>query len=286
MESFYEGLRATLGPLYGTISLALAAGAVFVFFLIVGRILSAGLERVVPTGAGRSPSANLVRRGIRWTFAIVGVVLGLQILGLTAVATSLLATGGLVAVILGFAFREIGENLLAGVFLGMSRSFEVGDLVESSGHSGRVRDIDLRHVHLRAADGRDLFIPSAQILRNVLVNFTRDGLRRGEFQVGVDYGDPIPEAEALLLKTAQDIPKVLDQPPVAVRLTAFTPQYVELQVQFWINTDEGSDLGQIRTAVMHECLRALKEQGFTLSSSVSTAVSLSPVEITVRDKGG
>ena len=122
----------------------------------------------------------LVRRGLRGAFGLLGLVIGLQILGLTAVATSLLATGGLVAVVLGFAFREIGENFLAGLLLSFSRSFEVGDLIESAGHRGRVKEIDLRQVWLRSADGRDIFVPSAEVFRSVLVNFTRDGLRRAE----------------------------------------------------------------------------------------------------------
>ena len=45
---------------------------------------------------------------------------------------------------------------------------------------------------LTRADSRDIFVPSAQIFRNVLVNYTRDGLRRGDFVVGIDYGDAGP----------------------------------------------------------------------------------------------
>ena len=144
-------------------------------------------------------------------------------LKLTALATSLLATGGLMAVVLGFAFRDIGENLLAGVLLAFSRSFDVGDLIESSGLQGRVRAIELRHVHIRTADGCDIFIPSAAIFRNPLHNFTRDGLRRGRFTVGIDYGDDPVRALEILAETVGSTPGVLPEPKSSVAMSGFTP---------------------------------------------------------------
>lgn len=252
-----------------------AALVTLTLFLVLGSLLGGAVGRIVRPGRPGGRYLKLVSRAIQAVFALVGLVLGLQILGLTAVATSLLATGGLMAVVLGFAFREIGENLLAGIFLGVSRSFEVGDLIESSGHVGKVREIDLRQVWIRSADGRDIFIPSAQIFRNVLVNYTRDGLRRGEFAVGLDYADPVWEARSLLLAQAEGTEGVLEEPAPSVRISDFTPNYCELQVLFWVDTETGPGLSEVRSAVMAACLRALRDGGFTLSSDVSTAVSVS-----------
>jgi small conductance mechanosensitive channel len=215
MDRIVEVLTSAMGPLTGLMPQIIAAALALVVFAMLGRAVALAADKVFARGERAERFALLTRRVIRWTFGIIGLILALQILGLTAVATSLLATGGLLAVILGFAFREVGENLLAGLFLGLSRSFEVGDLIESSGYTGNVRDIELRHVHLRSADGRDIFIPSAQIFRNVLVNLTRDGLRRGEFVVGIDYGDSPEEAlsGADVVHLAQ-----AEAPPVEPRL--------------------------------------------------------------------
>ena len=119
----------------------IAAALTLLVFLGLGHAIASGIQKTLGAGERGNRSAKLISRLIRAGFGLIGLVLGLNILRLTAVATSLLATGGLVAVVLGFAFREIGENLLAGLFLGMSRSFEVGDLIESSGHRGKVREI-------------------------------------------------------------------------------------------------------------------------------------------------
>jgi len=285
MERIADILASAMGPLAGLLPQIIAATLALVIFAVLGRAVALAADRVFARGEKAERYARLARRVIRWAFGLIGLILALQILGLTAVATSLLATGGLMAVMLGFAFREIGENLLAGLFLGLSRSFEVGDLIESSGHTGTVRDIELRHVHLRSADGRDIFIPSAQIFRNVLVNFTRDGLQRGEFVVGIDYGDSPEEARAVLHAEAVGVPHVLQQPPVAVQVSGFMPSYVELTVHFWVDSERGPGLPQVRTAVMEACLAGLKRGGFTLSAEVSSALSLSPVDVALQEPG-
>lgn len=256
----------------------LVATATVLVLGTLGHLLAFALGRVLRVRQTQNRYARIITRLVRVAFVLIGLVLGLQILGLTALATSLLATGGLVAVILGFAFREIGENLLAGLFLGVSRSFDVGDLIESSGHVGKVKEIDLRQVWIRSSDGRDIFIPSAQIFRNVLVNYTRDGLRRGDFVVGIDYGDDVPRARELLLARTRTLPDVLAEPAPSVRVSEFEPNYCELQVFFWIDTELGPGLSEVRSDVMAACLRVLRDEGYTLSSDVSTAVAVTRVD--------
>ena len=274
MDRFVDAFTRAAAQVVDAAPELLAALATLALFVVIGRIAAHALAKALVRTDGHARSVRALRRVTRLAFAAVGLVLGLQILGLTAVATSLLATGGLVAIVLGFAFREIGENLLAGAFLGVSRSFDVGDLIETSGQLGEVREIELRQVWLRAADGRDIFVPSAQIFRNVLVNFTRDGLRRGDFVVGIDYADRVMDARALLLDATRSVPEVLSDPPPSVRLSEFKPQYCELRVLFWVDLTGEVGLADVRSNVMGACLRALREKGYTLSSDVSTAVTL------------
>lgn len=252
-----------------------------IIFTLIGRLISRGVDRFI--GADKKPGLKqlrLVKRFIRWAFAVLGLVIALNFVGLTQVAASFLAAGGVVAVVLGFAFREIGENLLAGFFLSFSRSFDVGDLVESNGFVGIVKKIEIREVHIRTGDGRDIFVPSAVIYKNPLQNFTRDGLRRGNFKVGIDYGDDIEKAQELLLKTTQAVKYVIAEPKSSVQVSAFTPNYIELEVFFWINTfEEGPGLPTLKTKVMNACHKTLRENGFTFSSNVTTAVDMLPVNV-------
>ncbi|MEQ8524288.1 mechanosensitive ion channel family protein [Gracilimonas sp.] len=259
----------------------IAAVASLIVLIFIGQFVSNGVTRLIGGEKRKGvKQVRLVKRLVRWAFNVLGLVVALQIVGLTQVATSFLAAGGVMAVVLGFAFREIGENLLAGLFLSFSRSFDVGDLIESNGIRGVVKRIEIRDVHIRTADGCDIFIPSATIYKNPLHNFTRDGLRRGNFTVGIDYGDDLENAREVLLSVVQENTLTLQNPEPKVQISGFTPSYVELEIFFWIDTFSNDlGLGEIRSGVMNASHKALAEKGFTFSSNVTTAVDMLPVNV-------
>ncbi len=104
---------------------ALLALVVFLIFVVVGRLAVRGLGLVLNRG-GLPPTHQLFfRRLLNWAAVLFGMAVALNVLGLGGVAAGLLAGGGLTAVMLGFAFRQIGENLLSGLFLAFSRPFSV-----------------------------------------------------------------------------------------------------------------------------------------------------------------
>lgn len=286
MDQLSETLATELA-LWGARAPSLILGAVIFLILTgVGMLVARGLVRLLAvTDSGRRVG-KLPSRLVRLTFSLLGLVLALQVWGLTGLATSMLATGGVVAVVLGFAFREIGENLLAGLLLSFNRSFEIGDIIESGGLRGRVRTIDLRTVHIRAGDGSDVFIPSAQIVSNPLFNYTRDGLRRGSFSVGIDYSDDPAKARAVVLDAITSAEGVLTNPGPAVNVTGLLPQYQEITGSFWVDAFvDGVDFSSVRTRVFENTRSALMDGGFTVSANIATAVQLAPVEIQGDSRG-
>jgi len=217
-------------------------------------------------------------------FVILGLIIALNILGLEKVAASLLAGGGITAVVLGFAFREIGENFLAGFFLAFSRPFNIGDTIQSGDFIGVVKSIELRNTHIRTSDGRDIFIPSSQIFNQPLINYTKDGLRRPSFVVGIDYGDDAIKAVRLLLEVTKNVEGVLQKPPPGVYISELTAQYVQLEIFFWLDVfKKGVDFLKIKSEVMDNCRKTLLDNDFTLSSETTTNIALAektPMDIT------
>lgn len=252
----------------------------------IGHLLGLAVSRLVRRSGHTGSWARLSGRLVRWIVALFGLQLALQILGYTGVATSLLATGGIAAVVLGFAFREIGENMLAGIFLAFSRSFEVGDLIESGGLRGVVRGIALRATHIRTADGCDIFIPSAEIFGQPLHNFTRDGLRRASFTIGIDYGDAPDRALEAVRAAVRGVRGVLTEPPPTFQLAQFTGSWMELEANLWVDIrdPEESDrsLSNVRTRAMMATRSALLDAGFTLSSDTTTALAVPPLSVRVE----
>lgn len=256
---------------------------ILVIAVLIGRFAGRSLVKVLRGTGTTSFQTTFIRRLTFWMIVTIGILVGLSIMGMNRAFASLLAGGGVMAIIFGFAFKDIGENFLAGFFLTFNRPFRIGDLIQSEDHTGIVRDIAMRHTHIRTEDGRDIFIPNAQIFNRSLINFTRDGLRRLSFSVGIDYADDVGRACEILLKEVPKVEGILPDPLPAVVLSGLKPQYVEITVIFWIDI-----LGKITQSrnrmseVMEVCRKTLLENGYTVSSSTITNLALgsrTPVEV-------
>ncbi len=122
--------------------------------------------------------ARFIARLVGTSVIVLALLMALRIVGLGGVAVGLLSTAGVGAFVVGFAFKDIGENFLAGILLAFNRPFRVGDTVELNGHKGTVVTLNLRDTQIKTFDGKDIFIPNANVVKNAVVNYTIDGFLR------------------------------------------------------------------------------------------------------------
>jgi len=279
MDILFESLKAEWESMVRLSPRIFMAVLVMLVFIIGGRLLGKSIAHFMSRGKFSQTHRNFFRSLTAWFVSIIGLIIVLNILGLKSLATSLVAGGGITAVVLGFAFREIGENFLAGFFLAFSRPFDVGDMIQSDEFRGTVRSIDLRSTHIRTIDGKDTYIPSSQIFNKPLTNYTRDGLRRLSFTVGIDYSDDSEKARDLLTRATESVPGVLEDPPPLASMSALEPQFVKLEMAFWIDTfQKGTGLVGIRNRVIENCRRTLMDRGFTVSCNMTTNLALGSFE--------
>ena len=254
------------------------AGALIVLllFVFIGKFLAGAFSSVLRKLSSNRIHEAFFRTLIQLVVVYFGLVIALNIVGLEKLALSILAGGGVTAIVLGFAFREIGENFLAGIFLAFSRPFEISDLINTEGIEGRVQAIELRYTHLRSDDGQDIFVPSSQLFSKPVINFTRDGLRRINFTVGIDYNNDAKLACALLKNSVQSIEGVLETPPASVTINSLEPQYVEIKIYYWQNIfDDSVDGRTLRINVIDSCRRVLIENDFIVSADTTSNIAVS-----------
>ena len=251
--------------------------------LIISYYLGKYFSKMVILALKRTSLSHLHQTFIKFiaTFLVffLGLIVALNILKLEAVAVSLLAGGGITAVVLGFAFREIGENFLAGLFLALSRPFNIDDFIKTEDIEGEVRDIQLRYTHLRTDDGRDVYVPSSQLFNKAVTNFTKDGLRRISFSVGIDYSNDSLAATKLLSEAIKNIDGVLQEPVSDAYILSLAPQYVEIMVYFWVDYfNKSVPVVGIRNQVMNTCRLSLLENGYIVSSETTSNILITHQE--------
>ena len=154
-------------------------GGIFVLyiFILLGRWVQGLLQDVVLPSMDADPSViPIVATFSSYAVIVVGVFVGLMVTGvdLTAVAVIL---GGL-SVGIGFGMQELVNNFISGFILLFERSLLPGDIIETSGASGVVKDIRLRTTHIRTFDNLELIVPNGELLSGTLINYAQKGGQR------------------------------------------------------------------------------------------------------------
>lgn len=275
MELALATLQSDLAEFASALPRLAYALGIFTIMFIIARLVSRGATAVLARRADLGANESFIPQVIKWLILSIGLLLALNVMGLKGIAASMLATGGVVAIVAGFAFREIGENLLAGFFLSFSRPFERGDLIMTGELIGVVSTIELRYVHIRTQDACDVYVPSAQIFGEPLHNFTRDGLRRPSFTIGVAYHDEPENVVRVLEDALRGVDDLLSDPESFVAVNAFGDAFVEYEVFVWIDTQASErSYVAILNDVKFRCWRALREAELTFSTDVSSAIDI------------
>ncbi|WP_176955965.1 mechanosensitive ion channel family protein [Catalinimonas alkaloidigena] len=258
-------------------------------FLGLGLLLRFVFRKRVAAKADDPLLANFIGRLALILMLIFGGIIFLNQLGLSGAAGGLLAGAGVTAVVLGFAFQDIGENFLSGFFLAFGRPFGVGDIIEIEGFMGKVNSLNLRNTHIRTFDGRDIFIPNSLLIKNPLVNYTRDGLMRHDFVIGLDYGSDVMEATRIIMETLRGIDTIVKSDGLMpfVTIDEFSTSTINLRVHFWINTYDILNSGTVlKSEVMREILNALIRNKFNLPADIVELKIYQegqPIPVSVRD---
>ena len=97
---------------------------------------------------------------------VLGVLLAAVVIIPSFEPGSLIAGLGLSSVAIGFAFKDILQNFVAGILILWNKPFTVGDVIETSGHSGTVTMINVRSTYIKTFDGKQVIVPNGAVFDN------------------------------------------------------------------------------------------------------------------------
>jgi small-conductance mechanosensitive channel len=207
--------------------------------------------------------ADIFRVVIRLAFMVFGVVVALDILGATALLSTILGAAGLVGLAIGFAVRDTVENFIASVLLSIRQPFRPNDAVEIGGDEGKVIRLTSRATILLSWDGNHIRIPNATVFKSRIVNYSRNPERRFKIDIGVGYGTDLAEARALAQEVLEGLPFVLDAPAVNIWTTELGGSEVGMKLTAWIDQRETS-LSAARSEAIRQVLIAFDKAGIEM----------------------
>lgn len=221
---------------------------------------------------GRASESNpflqeLARTTVRWIVIALGILIALEIMQATALVGAVLGTAGVLGVALGFAFKSILENYLAGILMSVRQPFAPRDHVVIDGNEGIVVSLTSRATILMTLEGNHLRLPNALVFGSVTLNYTRNPSRRFDFEVGVGVNEDLIRAQTLGVEELGRIDGVIDKPPPRALITGLGDSNVQVRFHGWVDQREHEFL-QVRSEAIRRVKLALEEAGMDMPEPI------------------
>jgi small conductance mechanosensitive channel len=238
--------------------------ASMIFLAFVG--LGWGVQRSLVRWGKRRDRANLgevLGSFLKWVVILAGALVALVVIIPTFNPGDLVAGLGITSVAIGFAFKDILQNWLAGLLLLIRRPFLVGDEIVVNDFEGKVEWIETRATMIRTYDGRRVIIPNADVFTNAVTVNTAFPVRRSEYVVGIGYGDRIEEARTAVLAALADLEVVEHDPAPEVLVWELAGSSVNLKVRWW-SESRRTNVVHVQATVVEAIKKALDRAGIDM----------------------
>lgn len=243
---------------------SLAIGvAIFIVAVIISRSVRSFMERRLAARANLDPGIQYtVLRLIHYLVITLGVLFALKT-GFGLDLTTLAVVFTALSVGIGFGLQFIAGDLASGFILLFERPVRVGDFITISGPDsklteGRVQSINLRTTIVMTNDHIAAIIPNSKLVNQNLLNWSyRERRSRIAIPVGVAYDSDVDLVTETLLRAAEGIEHVLEEPKPSVQFINFGDYSLNFRLLIWTNRPRRHM--QIKSSINYRIHRLFKE---------------------------
>jgi small-conductance mechanosensitive channel/CRP-like cAMP-binding protein len=218
----------------------------------------------------QTPIPNLLREVAALGVFLVALFIVLSLIyNAEGELKGLLATSGVLVVILGFALQNLFSGIVAGISLQISRPYKVGDWLKVKDQFAEVMEINWRSTRLRTNDAIYLDIPNNEIVSGTIINLHYPTqIHAMRLRVGVDYDIPPNRVKDALLRAATSAEGVVPSPPTKVYVMDFAESAVIYEIKFSMGNHQAFNdvCDAIRTNIWYE----FKRQRITIPYPIRT----------------
>jgi small conductance mechanosensitive channel len=243
------------------------AGLVFLALAFaLSRIMRRALLR-----AQRRDLAALVSSFVFWLIILFGALVVLTILLPSMKPVDIFASLGIGSIAVGFAFKDILQNWLAGFLILIRRPFRRGDQIKLGDVEGTVQAVETRATLVRTYDGRLVVIPNSDVYTQALTVNTAYDMRRTDIVVPVGLEVDLDQVIAVIKQAVASVPDVLPKPMPDVLPWEFKDLNVNLIVRWWTKPQR-AHVVRTRSEIVKAIKKACEAAGIALPSDTRVAV--------------
>ncbi len=251
--------------LYANKTISITTGTIF-FIVFTLLITKGALSLLKKATTKRTSVENTARLGSVFNFVnyfvyVITIFFILNVIGINI--TMFLTTSAALFVGLGFALQDIFRDLIAGIYILLDKTLNVGDVVEIEGKIARVKAIHLRCTILETRNRKDIVMPNRKLIDDILNNWTHeDPIVRARIDIGVYIGTDTDLVREVLLLCVENHPDVLKDPKPVVLLDEFGESSIRFILYYFI--DKAFENDGIASSIRFEIDKKFKQNNISL----------------------
>lgn len=256
--------------------------AVAIVVLVVVWFLTKLLRRIATKALEATQTRNaliqLVKTLVTVVVWVLGILIAMAILFPSVEPGSILAALGVGGIAVGFAFKDIFENFLAGAMIMLRKPMRIGDYIHCEGVEGKIEEIMIRDTYVRQTDGQLVLVPNSMLYKNPVHIRTDQKLRRFEITAGVGYDVDVDEARKVIQSAVESIDVVSSEKPVQVFAKEFNSSSVDFNVRWWTES-KPADMHKSRDLVIARIKRSLEDADMEIPYPYRTLTFKEPLQL-------
>ncbi len=252
----YNTAERILLQLYQAIPRLLIATVVVVVLYYIGKILLMALMAGRDRWRGRENLELAMRRIFQSLVIAISLLIGATVVFPTVTAGGLIQLLGISGIAVGFAFKDIFQNFLAGILLLVTEPFSIGDEISVTGFEGTVEDVQTRATIIRTYDHRRVVVPNATLFTQSVVVNTAFAVRRADYDLTIPSSMDIESLKKRIAERLDtSVEGVSRAPSPEVLILKTDPTNTTLRISWWTSPRQRESL-----AVQDRVLEAVKEE--------------------------
>lgn len=245
--------------------------AIALFFFFLSYLVKALVRRTTSADSSHRTLRLAMGRIAQGAIIVVGTLVAVAAAFPGFTPGNLVSALGIGGIAIGFAFKDIFENFLAGILILVTRPFRIGDQIIYSHYEGTVEEIQTRATWLKTYDGRRVLIPNSELFKNSVTVNTAFSTRRLEYDFKLAPTADVETAKAVLISVMRESQDVLPDPKADVVVISFDQTAVTLRARWW-SKSQISDVLLAQDRVLSSARSALAKSGVKLPAASSTIV--------------
>lgn len=157
----------------------------------------------------------------------------------TASFAALLASAG---VAIGMALSGQLQNFAGGLIILIFRPYRVGDYISAQGIEGVVKEIQILYTIINTTDNKMIFVPNGGMSNGLVINYSRNDMRRVDLVFGVEYGTAFEKVESVLKEIIASNDKILNSLEPAIAMSQLADSSVNISLKVWTKTADYWDV--------------------------------------------